>query len=148
MKKHLLLFLLLGFTASLSAAIPSSLGPKALTGSATVTTNGPVLGPIDIQDQMAVTVQVSSITGTAGLQLQGTVDGTNWVTMYTTKVGASSFSLTMTANGLYEANLAGLKKVRVTSIYVTSGTNSVTMGLGRGPASTQLRLTTAATPTP
>lgn len=138
--KMLLLSLLL-LASHIAAAIPTTIGPRTLTATANT-------GAISIQDQAAVTVQITSVTGTAGAQLQGSLDGTNWVTMYTAKVGTSALSLTMTANGLYEANLAGLRYVRVYALYVTSGTLAAIAGLGRGPASTQYRLTTATTPTP
>ena len=80
------------------------------------------------------------------MKLQGSLDGSNWSDLYTEKAGTATVSLTMTANGLYSAPLAGISYLRVVALYITSGVAYVKMSLGRAPVSQ--RGTIAVTPTP
>jgi len=134
------LFALLTGTATLHAARPAVYGPLTISATSWITPTARVF------DQNAVTIQLRGITGTVGVRLQGTVDGSTWVDMYTAKSGSSAVSLTMTANGLYEAGLGGMYEVRVVPNHMTSGLVGVYISLGYGAAN--IRQTIAVTPTP
>lgn len=73
------------------------------------------------------------VTGTwvATLSVQGTVDGTNWITLTGNQlinVGTDILAASITTtNFLGRANVAGFSKVRVTATAFTSGTAAVTM---------------------
>lgn len=61
-------------------------------------------------------IQVSG-SFTATLQIQGTADGTNWITLGTSRLHtyAGTSTSSITAAGIYMADVAGLYKARVTS---------------------------------
>lgn len=72
-------------------------------------------------------IQVSG-TFSGTMQVQGTADGTNWITLGTSRlhtyVGTSTSSIT--GVGIFITDVAGLNKVRVTSIATwTSGTANI-----------------------
>lgn len=134
------LLAVLSLTASLHAQRPAVYGPVTTSADAWVTPTARVF------DQTAITIQLRGITGTVGVRLQGTVDGSNWSDMYTVKSGSGALSLTMTANGLYEADLGGVSEVRLVTNHTTSGLAAMFISLGYGKANA--RQTVAVTPTP
>lgn len=84
-------------------------------------------GEIDnLSGVSAVTVQVSG-SGTHTLQVQVTVDGTNWVNitgsnqLINAVTGAYIASGNITATGIYQADISGCSGVRVITTAYTSG---------------------------
>jgi hypothetical protein len=138
--KALLFVVALVLSAQAQAQRPAVYGPLTISSSAWVTPSAKVY------DQTAVAIQLRGITGTVGVRLQGTIDGDNWTDMYTVKSGSGAVSLTMTANGVYEADLGGLNQVRVVGNHTTSGVAGIFLSLGYGRTNT--RQTVAVTPTP
>ena len=87
----------------------------------------------DVED--ALTVQASdAVTGLVGFQLtgtwtgtvtfEGTVNGTDWVTLLRREIGtdATPSGTTTTANGVFVVDAAGLLKVRARFSTDSSGT--------------------------
>lgn len=103
-------------------------------GPTTFTATADTFGPYGTRDASVATVQLSGITGSAAVQLEGTVDGSTWVAVMLLKPNATSMSLSATANGLYQANVGGFRSVRVKAHYVVSGVARVLLSLGNGVA--------------
>lgn len=121
------------------SGISSSVTNRTITG--TLTTSTTTLA-INTGDLSGVGI---SITGTwAGtITFQGTIDGTNWFTIYGYQLPDSSYSYTTTANGQFFCCGAGLKQVQL-SASLSSGTATVGMlATNNSPISTaQIRNTT------
>lgn len=79
----------------------------------------------NVEGMASLGIQISG-TWSATLQFEGTVDGTNWVALEVRKPTDGSRSSSTTANGLWVAQVAGFKAVRVRASAYTSGTASVT----------------------
>jgi hypothetical protein len=101
-------------TGAITAANTNPSGVATAGSAVEITTNG----------AGALTILAASLTATT-LILQGTTDGTTWITFDNTATGTgfrnlytSVYSGTITVDGEYEATIAGYSKVRVTS---TSG---------------------------
>ena len=69
------------------------------------------------------------VTGTFSgtLQLEMTIDGTNFVAVQATSVTTGTVATTTTATGVFFFNVVGAQSVRVTSTAWTSGTATVTL---------------------
>lgn len=124
---------------------PSLYSATDMAGPITLSYTGQTLTLPAIYGNVA-TIQLSAVTTTAGVQLEGTVDGTNWVALLTVKAGSAATSLTATANGIYQASAAGLKSVRLKVHYLVSGTCSGTISFGTGALT--ILPSVAVTPTP
>jgi len=74
------------------------------------------------------------ITGTfvATLQFEGTVDGTNWVSLFSTPNGTATTVTSATAVGMWLAKSGGFSQIRVRASAYTSGTAVVTIRAGQG----------------
>ena len=87
---------------------------------------------IDLNGMCALGVQVTG-TYTGALSLQGTVDGTTWVTLATgapgfrMDTGAVIQTIVSAAQGLFQFNVAGLVKARITGLAAMTGTATVTL---------------------
>jgi len=85
-----------------------------------------------LNGQTTLTVQVTG-TYTGALSLQGTVDGTNWITIATGVVfinvntGTTLATITSALVGIFQTDCAGMNKVRITGLAAMSGTATVTM---------------------
>lgn len=80
---------------------------------------------------------VFQVTGvyTGALTVQGTIDGTNWVSLgLIYNIGTNTFAATVTSasTGLYMFDTAGLPTVRVTGLAAMTGTAVVTMEASSG----------------
>jgi len=79
---------------------------------------------IDANGKSTLAVQLfGAFTGT--LQVQGSVDGTNFVAMSGTpllSVGAGTYSATITAAGMFQVDIAGFSSVKIICTAYTSGT--------------------------
>lgn len=71
------------------------------------------------------TIQVAG-TFVATVTFQGTIDGTNWISIQMSALATGSASTTATAPGLFRATVAGLSKIRANITAYTSGTITVT----------------------
>lgn len=92
-----------------------------LQSGATGTGNGT---PAAVYGQTTLGVQVTGIT-TATLTWEGTVDGTNWVSLRGVQAGTGLPATTATANGVYRLDVAGLHDVRARISSYSSGTITV-----------------------
>jgi hypothetical protein len=79
----------------------------------------------------AAGVQVTG-TFTATLELQTTIDGTNYVAVQGLKVSDGTDAPTITAVGIYRYELVGSKGCRVKATAYTSGTAVVTLAAMEG----------------
>lgn len=84
-----------------------------------------------------LTFQVTGVY-TGVLSLQGTVDGTNWITLgipiYNVNTAAVTTTVASAAVGIFTAQVAGFKKVQVTGLAAMTGTATVTLQASAGAA--------------
>jgi hypothetical protein len=119
----------------------STSAPADVTASGTITTQNLVPAgaatagsavELTLQTgQSALTVQVTG-TYTGALSLQGTVDGTTWVTQaFAVLLRLSTSSMTATIisaqQDIWTTSVAGFSKVRITGLAAITGTATVTM---------------------
>lgn len=80
---------------------------------ATGTGNGTAISPTQLDDG-ALSVLTMQITGISGdtITFEGSIDGTNFVAMQARNLNTQALATTATANGLYRANIAGIKSFR------------------------------------
>jgi hypothetical protein len=111
----------------------------AVTASGNITTQNLVAAgaatansAVEVSTNGASTLAIQ-VTGTytGALSLQGTIDGTTWVTsgiylLYVT-TGGYAATITSAANGIYWANVAGFVKVRITALAAVTGTAVVSL---------------------
>lgn len=118
-------------------------------GATTMTATGDTLNvPYGVVNEVS-SVQLTGITGTAGVQLQGSLDKGTWVNIYLVKPDSSFVSLTATANGIYQANTGGFTWLRVKAHYIASGVVRVLFASGKGASVQQVMLPLATvTPVP
>lgn len=105
-----------------------------LVPAGTATANSAV--EIAVADKTIVAIQVTG-TFTGALSVQGTVDGTNWVTFGGTPIinvnsAAMSATISSAATGIYTVDCAGMQKVRVTGLSAMTGTATVTLRASAG----------------
>ncbi len=129
MKKALALVVALAaFSLTAFAADPPSLqGPVTFTaaGSVTLTTGAAY--------RQAFSVEVTSVTGTAALHVQASLDAITWTKLEVSDATNGARSLTMTANGLYQGQAgAGIKYLRVIASALSSGVARVILSWGDG----------------
>ena len=91
----------------------------------------------------AVAWQFYSAAGVLTVIEEGTVDGTNWVTLAMAPLGTVaetnvlSYAITTTGTGIYVSNVSGLSAVRIRCSAFTSGSMLVTGRTGAAPMSVQ-----------
>lgn len=78
-----------------------------------------------------LTIQVTGVY-TGALSLQGTVDGTNWITIGGTSLinvatGASSATIASGVQGIFQTEISGFNQVRLTALAAVTGTATVTL---------------------
>lgn len=86
---------------------------------------------IAINGQSAVGVQVTG-TYTGALTAQGTIDGTNWITiggvpLQNVNTGAQSATITSATVGIFMLACGGFNKVRITGLAAMTGTAAVSL---------------------
>lgn len=108
-----------------------SLRAADMTGPVTLSYTGQTITLPAVYGTVAA-IQLTAITTTVGVQLEGSLDGTNWVALLAVKAGTATTSLTATANGIYQASAAGFKSVRLKVFYLVNGTCSGTVSFGPG----------------
>lgn len=89
----------------------------------------------------AVISAVGTSFTTAVIQLQGSVDGTNWSPLLLAAIavpGTTATTETVTANGLYVANLGGLKAIRLVTTSGTFTGTSLALTISASPLKGQL----------
>jgi hypothetical protein len=96
-------------------------GPTTLLNAVGATGAGTAMG---CADRATAAFQLL-ITGTATVTVQGTIDGTNWVTVRVRDVATGTAAATATASSIVQAGVAGLKSVRPNVTAWTSGTVTV-----------------------
>lgn len=116
-----------------------------------------VLGPVTLTAQgatlTAATVYPESfvlhiaLTGTAGVQVEGSIDGNSWQAIYMGKAGSQTISLTGTATGTYTGDAGSFKHLRAKIHYISSGVVRAVLSAGKGRAS-NFGVFPAATPVP
>lgn len=102
-----------------------------LQASLDTTSSGTITGAsqnisLALVGKSGVAIQITGVwVGT--LQFEGTVDGTNWVTINGVVAGTSTPGTTTTANGVVRLTPSGLAQVRIFSTAWTSGTATITI---------------------
>jgi hypothetical protein len=122
------------------------------TGVATELNSLPVVGAVDTSPTISGTLSAANttleafttgynllsvqVTGTfsATLQIQGTIDGTTWVSVGTSRTNsyAGTSTSTITAAGIYFVDVTGLVKTRILVSTYVSGTATITGVLSVG----------------
>ena len=99
--------------------------------------------------QRGATIQVTG-TYTGALSVQGTVDGTTWVTLggnvlSNLNTNALSATIASATQGMFQVEVAGLAQIRVTALAAVTGTATVTIKgtIGAGVMSIDNTLTVA-----
>lgn len=139
--KTMILLLAMLTAAHLPAGNLNLRGPVTLTGTATNITM-PYTSDMEV-----ATLQLTGITGSAGIQLEGTLDDSTWVALMMTRPNTNAMSLTATANGIYQAEVGSFKRVRAKAHYIASGSAVATLTVGPGRRNAPAVLA-AVTPTP
>ncbi len=144
MKKRLLgaLALLLGLSTLTTA------GPVALAGPVTFTAAGPQTVTISAESRGGFVMTLAAVTGTCGVQVQGTQDGSVWTTLLLSKQGGTIASLTATATGTYTGNAGGFRSLRANVLYLAAGQGIARCILSWGDWLAPTNPTTAVTATP
>lgn len=144
MKKLAILGLLL---ASLSAPAFAAVDPPATAGPTALTATGMTLG-ITNAYRSSFVMLLTGITGTAGLQVEGTIDGTTWAALYLNKAGSATVSLTATASGTYTGNAGGFRSIRIKTHYLAAGQGVANASLSWGLPGVNAIANVAVTPVP
>lgn len=105
---------------------------------------------VTVDESASVAIQITG-TYTGALSLQATVDGTNWVTLGGTPLvnintGVSSATIVSAAVGIFQADVAGFLKVRITALAAVTGTATATLiaSVGTGVVALDAALPTGA----
>lgn len=69
---------------------------------------------------------VGAAAGTATLTAQGTVDGTNYVTVGVVPVNSTTMQTTITTDNIFRADGSGLKDFRIAVTTAGTGTSTIT----------------------
>lgn len=125
-------------------ALDSSFQPVTATGTITTQNSVPTgvatansAVEIDLKGRDTVGIQVTG-TYTGVLSIQGTVDGTTWVTLtgatrvLNTVTGAYSATIASAAQGLWSVSADGMSKIRVTGLAAMTGTATVSLRASDG----------------
>lgn len=99
-----------------------SYGPAVIQNAAAAIGNGTDIGVVNLG---TVAMQVTG-TFSATITWEGTIDGTNWVSVYAVKAGTGALATTATTTGIYYIRTAALKRVRARISGWVSGTVTVT----------------------
>jgi hypothetical protein len=109
---------------------PTNITTQNLVPAGTATANSAVATGV-LNGASTLMVQVTGVY-TGALSVQGTVDGTNWVTLaniafvnLATDIGSAT--IPSAAVGLWTVNVAGLTQARVTALAAVTGTAAVTL---------------------
>ena len=85
---------------------------------------------ISLSGQNSLSIQAVG-TYTGALSVQGTIDGTNWVTLTGSGIiyanGSQSSTITSATQSLFSVNVTGFAKARVTGLAAMTGTVTVTL---------------------
>jgi hypothetical protein len=73
-----------------------------------------------------ITFQITGVAGGTVYTAQGTVDGTNWVTVGVVSASSTTMASTFNADGIYRADGSGLRGFRVAVTTAGTGTGVVT----------------------
>lgn len=94
-----------------------------LQSAATATGNGTNLGVLGYSSALI------TVTGTysgLALVLEGTEDGSTWSTLTATQLGTNFITVSISANGVYQASVAGLQSIRARVSAIGSGSVTAT----------------------
>ncbi len=97
-----------------------------MQAAAVATGDGTAVATVNADDgaHTTLTMQIVGIT-TATITFEGTIDGTNWVSVPATNITSGASAATATANGVYRLTCTGLMQVRARVSAWTSGTITV-----------------------
>lgn len=90
-----------------------------LVNSGIITQNGQII-TIDVRDMSSLLIQLTTF-GSATIQFEFTIDGTNWYAMNSYPNGSTTAVTSATANGIWFANVSGVMEVRVRTSAYASG---------------------------
>lgn len=81
---------------------------------------------LNVQGLSSIGIQVSG-TFSATLQVEGSIDGSNWVSLFVAPPGTGINVTSITATGLWIGSVSGLRFVRVRCSAYTSGSANVSL---------------------
>lgn len=102
------------------------------TGTVTAVNNAVTVSTVGVGDVTAVVTADTNVT----LIFEGTVDGSNWVTLNAYPLGGGASVTTTNANGSWAVPAGGLNEVR-TRVTAVGSTPTATVSLNAGAGSTQ-----------
>lgn len=116
-------------TIAVDATATGSITTRNLVPAGTATAGSAV--EITLAGHGEATVQVTG-TYTGALSLQYTVDGTNWITnslstFVNVNTGAVSTTIASAAVGIFQFDVAGMQKARITGLAAMTGTATITI---------------------
>lgn len=123
--------------APLGSDSSGTITTQNLAPTGTATTNSAVTLHSGGRDTLII-----QITGTytGALSIQGTLDGTNWVTLggaaliVNLATSATAATIASAATGLYQTGISGLATIRVTALAAVTGTATLTLRATDGNA--------------
>ena len=97
-----------------------------MQNAATATGNGSAARPVvSISSYQMLTIQVTGISGDT-ITMEGTIDGTNWYAIeFMDMADSTALATTITANGIFRADVTGLEQVRARISTYSAGTITV-----------------------
>jgi len=134
-------------TASQSVIFASDFDSSATTAATNITTQNLVPAgvatansavEITLRGAASIGVQVTGVY-TGALSLQVTIDGTNWITVGGTPLlnvntGGLLASITSALQSVFQADVGGFQKARITALAAVTGTATVTLRAIQGAA--------------
>ena len=79
-----------------------------------------------------VTFQVVGMAGATVLTAQGTIDGTNYVTVGVVPLNSTTMATTITADGIFRSDASGLTNFRVAVTTAGTGSSVITFFTSEG----------------
>lgn len=130
--------------AAAAFSLPVVISSDVATGTITTQNLTPTIAATAGSAVEIVTIGYTSLsiqttgTYTGALSLQGTVDGTNWITMagpgalINVNTGAGSTTIGTGSQGIFQADIGGFTKARVTGLAAITGTATVILRVSSG----------------
>ena len=129
-----------GASTSLPVAVSSDLVSGSITTQNLVPAGAATAGSaveIAVSGYASISVQVTG-TYTGALTLQATIDGSTWVsmsgggTLINISNGAGSSTIASAAQSIYQADIGGFTRARITALAAVTGTASIVLRTAQG----------------
>lgn len=128
--------------ASVDVTATGNITTQNLNANSGTATAGSTVATAALNSESTVSIQVTGVY-TGALTPQATVDGSNWVNLASTALidmGSNTYSATIAsaATGIYQANVAGFNKFRISALAAVTGTAAVSLQVSSGAAMVSL----------